>query len=120
MGSASISPTTAGPESPAFDARPRREPGAISMIDRALIDELAQFSTPTVLNGLKRLGCRPDQLESIHRSAVRCQAPALGVSVGFAVTRKVVTRRAGAPPTADAGSGRPHEDVLAQPEPRIL
>jgi regulator of RNase E activity RraA len=91
------------------------------VIDSSVIEELAQFSTPTVLNGLKRLGRRPDQLESMARSAVHCMAPALGVRVGYAVTRKVATRRQGPPRYPErAVATTVYDDILDQPPPRIL
>lgn len=87
------------------------------MIDAALLDELKTFSTPSILNGMKRLGLSPDTFEQMDRLAIRCTSPQLGVRVGFAATRKVATRRTG--PAAKPG-GSAGEDILAVPGPRIL
>jgi regulator of RNase E activity RraA len=90
--------------------------------DRSAVEKLLSFSTPSVLNGLKRLGVHPSNLESIDRMAVSCTSPSLGRRVGFAATRKVATRRHGGgsagPPAARAGHVDEH--VLAVPQPRIL
>jgi regulator of RNase E activity RraA len=87
------------------------------------VARLAAFSTPTVLNGLKRLGVPTAGLQTMNRSAVRCMSPSLGVRTGFAVTRTVATRRAGLPP--DQAKFLEHETRLQEiiatlPEPRIL
>lgn len=87
--------------------------------DRAAVEALLGFSTPSILNGLKRLGLHPAELESLDRTVVGCTSPALGRRVGFAATRKVATRRHGGPSAAPAGR-HPDEHVLAVPEPRIL
>jgi regulator of RNase E activity RraA len=76
-----------------------------------------------VLNGLKRLGVPTAELQTMDRSAVRCMSPSLGVRAGFAVTRKVATRRSG--PPADQAQWLEHETRLQEiaaslPEPRIL
>lgn len=81
------------------------------------------FSTPTVLNGLKRLGVPTGGLRTMDRSAVRCMSPSLGVRAGFAVTRTVATRRGG--PPADQTRWLEHETRLQEivaslPGPRIL
>lgn len=89
--------------------------------DPAVVGELARWSTPTVLNGLKRLGVRPADLCSLDRLAVGCMSPGLGVTVGFAVTRRVATSRFGS--QGDPARGRAAllgHDLLAQPAPRIL
>ena len=84
----------------------------------ALLDQLSAFSTPDVLNGLKRLGLPPEKMETMDRLAIGCTAPALGVRVGFAVTRKVATRRTGGP--AGASPGGIDGGLLSVPAPRIL
>ena len=66
-------------------------------IDKALLDQLSAFSTPDILNGLKRLGLPPEKMETMDRLAIGCTSPELGVRVGFAATRKVATRRTGGP-----------------------
>ena len=88
------------------------------MIDAALLEELKSFSTPSILNGLKRLGRPPEQLETMDRLAIQCMSPQLGVSVGFAATRKVATRRSGG--DSKAGPGGADGGLLSVPEPRIL
>jgi regulator of RNase E activity RraA len=90
----------------------------LAMIDAALLDELKTFSTPSILNGLKRLGVPPEKLETMDRLAIRAMSPQLGVRVGFAATRKVATRRSGGP--SQAGPGGLDGGVLAVPAPRIL
>ena len=87
-------------------------------VDRALIDQLREFSTPTILNGLKRLGVPVSALQVMDRNIIDCMAPALGVSCGLAVTRTMATRRSGGP-------GRmidvaPDQGLLAVPGPRFL
>jgi Aldolase/RraA len=61
---------------------------------------LAGVSTPSVINGLKRLGLDPGSIESLDRRLIGCTAPALGPRAGFALTRTLATRRDG--PPADA------------------
>jgi regulator of RNase E activity RraA len=87
------------------------------------ITRLASYSTPTVLNGLKRLGVPTAELQTMDRSAVHCMSPSLGVHVGFAVTRSVSTRRSG--PPADQAKfqeqeARLHQIIASLPGPRIL
>jgi regulator of RNase E activity RraA len=89
--------------------------------DRAAVERLLDFSTPSILNGLKRLGVHPVDLESLDRNVVGCMSPALGRRVGFAATRQVATRRDGGASGAGSPAGsRVDEHVLAVPEPRIL
>ena len=91
--------------------------------DRSAVEELLTFSTPSILNGLKRLGVHPSDLESVDRTAAGCMSPFLGRRVGFAATRRVATRRHGGASGAPARPGRAgHVDdhVLAVPQPRIL
>ena len=88
------------------------------MLDQSLLDELQTFSTPSILNGLKRLGVAPDQIETMDRLAIRCMTPALGVRVGFAATRKVATRRTGGP--SKPGPGGLDGGLFSVPAPRIL
>jgi regulator of RNase E activity RraA len=90
----------------------------IMTVDTALLDALAAFSTPDVLNGLKRLGLPPEKMETMDRLAISCTTPALGVRVGFAATRKVATRRTGGP--AGASPGGVAGGLLSVPAPRIL
>ena len=99
---------------------------------RSAVEELLSFSTPSILNGLKRLGVHPADLESVDRMAAGCMSPALGRRVGFAATRKVVTRRHGGASATPARAGadgragragqpgRVDEHVLTVPPPRIL
>ncbi|MGE0881024.1 MAG: RraA family protein [Acidimicrobiia bacterium] len=94
------------------------------LIEPALVVELERFSTPTILNGLKRLGLRPSDMEMTDRAAVRCTSPRLGVRCGFAVTRKVATGREPRP-LAAGEAPRPTmadalRDMLTQPAPRFL
>jgi 4-hydroxy-4-methyl-2-oxoglutarate aldolase len=89
-------------------------------IGRSAVDELLQFSTPSVLNGLKRLGVHPSRLESLDRLAIRCTSPALGRRVGFAATRKVSTSTAGPTRAPSSPSRQADEHILTVPEPRIL
>jgi regulator of RNase E activity RraA len=89
-------------------------------VDRSTVDELARFSTPSVLNGLKRLGVHPSRLESLDRLAIRCTSPDLGRRVGFAATRKVATSTQGPTKPASAPNRRADEHILTVAEPRIL
>ncbi|WP_029433073.1 hypothetical protein [Blastococcus sp. URHD0036] len=92
-------------------------------VDATLLAELATFSTPAALNGLKRLGVDPADLQTMSRSAVRCTSPELGVRVGFAATRTVSTRRGGPPadPSRTAALTAAGEAQLAGlPAPRFL
>jgi regulator of RNase E activity RraA len=87
------------------------------------IDELRAFSTPTVLNGLKRLGVHPSELETIDRTFAGCVSPDLGPRVGFAATRRVFTNRTS--PTQSAGdpmlaSRQADEHLLTVPAPRFV
>jgi regulator of RNase E activity RraA len=87
------------------------------------VERLLEFSTPSILNGLKRLGMHPAALQSLDRLAITCTSPGLGRRVGFAATRKVATRRTGtAPAGGSPGAAGRHVDdhVFAVPEPRIL
>lgn len=92
-------------------------------VDEAVVIELASFSTPSILNGLKRLGVDTASLQSFDRQTVRCISPRLGVQVGFAVTRTVATRRSG-PPTDAARAAeltqREDADMSRVLEPRFL
>lgn len=67
------------------------------MVDRATVEKLREYSTPTILNGLKRLGVAPQQMQTADRNIASCMLPDLGISCGFAVTRKMATRREGGP-----------------------
>jgi len=89
-------------------------------IDRSTVDELLEFSTPSVLNGLKRLGVHPSQLQSLDRLAIRCTSPALGRRVGFAATRKVSASTQGSSRPPSSPNRRADEHILDVPEPRIL
>ncbi|MDA8046678.1 MAG: RraA family protein [Actinomycetota bacterium] len=89
--------------------------------DRTAVERLLDFSTPSILNGLKRLGCHPSQLDSLDRNVVGCISPALGRRVGFAATRKVATRRDGPPSSGPPGRSAPMDrHILEVPEPRFL
>lgn len=87
-------------------------------VSRELIEELQQFSTPSVLNGLKRLGVPTEKLETMDRQVIGCMAPGLGVRVGFAVTRKIATRRSG--PAGGSIPAGPDQGLLTVPAPRFL
>jgi regulator of RNase E activity RraA len=92
-------------------------------IDSSTIAELANYSTPTVLNGLKRLGQHPMQLESMDRNQIECMSPGLGIRVGFAATRKIATRRDGSDPGPErnlAATQQMQEALMSVPAPRIL
>jgi regulator of RNase E activity RraA len=92
-------------------------------VDAGVIEELATFSTPAVLNGLKRLGVDPGALQSFDRQVVSCISPIITSVVGFAITRKVATRRTG-PPTDAARTAeltrQSDADGASLPRPRIL
>ena len=88
------------------------------MIGSDLLNELKTFSTPSILNGLKRLGHAPEQMETMDRLAIRCMSPQLGVRVGFAATRKVATRRSGGP--SRPGPGGLDGGLMSVSAPRIL
>lgn len=62
-------------------------------IDLACLQALRQYSTPAVLNALKKLGHQPEDMQTIDPAAIDCQSPALGPMVGFASTRTVHTTR---------------------------
>lgn len=93
-------------------------------LDISVLDELAAFTTPAVLNGLKRLGMRPGEFETSERAAVRCMAPELGARVGVAVTRTVSTHReekpGGDPSQASTLSTAFDELVASVPGPKVL
>src|SRR5260370_7060634 len=91
--------------------------------DSSLVAELAGYSTPTVLNGLKRLGVHPADLQTMDRLAIRCMAPSLGVRAGFAATKKLATRRHGSAsdPARDRELNARMDRIIGQlPRPRIL
>jgi regulator of RNase E activity RraA len=91
--------------------------------DSSLAAELAGYSTPTVLNGLKRLGVHPADLQTMDRLAIRCMSPALGVRAGFAVTKKLATRRQGSTPDPERDrelNARMDRIIGQLPQPRIL
>jgi regulator of RNase E activity RraA len=56
--------------------------------DDELIRQLATYSTPTVVNGLKQLGVAPFEIVTFDRS-IRCVSPSLGIAVGRAVTARI-------------------------------
>ena len=87
-------------------------------IDPTLLEELASFSTPDILNGLKRLCVKPDAMETMDRISIGCISPQLGSRVGFAATRRVATRRTGGP--AASGTGGLDGGILSVPAPRFL
>jgi regulator of RNase E activity RraA len=94
-----------------------------SPIHPAVLVELGRASTPSVLNGLKRLGVPVADLQTMDRYAVRAISPELGPRVGFAATRTVRTERGGTPPDerraaemAEVGEAQ----LRRLPEPRIL
>jgi regulator of RNase E activity RraA len=87
-------------------------------LSRTLIAELESFSTPSILNGLKRLGLPVEQLETMDRMAVGSQVPGLGARCGLAVTRLIATRRSG--PAGGSLSAGPDQGLLAVPGPRFL
>jgi regulator of RNase E activity RraA len=92
-------------------------------LDPARVAELAGYSTPTVLNGLKRLGVHPADLQTMDRMAVRCMSPSLGVRAGFAATRKLATRRQGSAPDPARDrelNARMDHIIGLLPRPRIL
>ena len=87
-------------------------------VSRAIVEKLGEYSTPTILNGLKRLGVTPQQMQTADRNIAKCMSPDLGVSCGFAVTRKMATRRDGGPSRIlDAA---PDQGLLAIDGPRFL
>jgi regulator of RNase E activity RraA len=88
------------------------------MIDLALLNELGKYSTPSILNGLKRLGRKPEELESMDRTLIHCMSPHLGVRIGYAVTRKIATRRSGGPSKVPPGTV--DQGLLEVPSPRFL
>jgi regulator of RNase E activity RraA len=84
---------------------------------------LTEFSTPSICNGLKRLGVDSAELQSFDRQVVHCVIPPAKPVVGYAVTRVVATRRSG--PTTDAVRNteltwRSEAAMAALPEPRVL
>ncbi|EHJ60925.1 RraA family protein [Novosphingobium pentaromativorans] len=87
-------------------------------ITRELVEELGTYSTPTILNGLKRLGVPTSELEVMDRNAVGAMSPLLGPRCGFAVTRKMMTRKSGAP--GKMLDVPPDQGLLAIPGPRFL
>ncbi len=88
------------------------------MVTRATVEKLREYSTPTILNGLKRLGITPEQLQTADRNLASCMSPELGVSCGFAVTRKMATRREGG--TSRILDAAPDQGLLAVDGPRFL
>jgi regulator of RNase E activity RraA len=84
---------------------------------------LGGFTTPSVLNGLKRLGQRPEQLRVFDRNVLRSMSPGLGIRVGYAATVKVQTAGSGAASGVEHDpelTRRQNEQLLAEPRPRIL
>ena len=73
---------------------------AVSSLDPGVVAELERFSTPSILNGLKRLGVNPSDLQTLDRHSIGCASPGLGPRAGIAVTRLVSTRRSGSAPNA--------------------
>lgn len=63
------------------------------MLDDQLLTRLQQASTPSILNGLKKLGVNPRDLQTITPGPVNCVSPDLGPSIGYASTRVIVTTR---------------------------
>ena len=89
--------------------------------DPSLVEELGRHNTPTVLNGLKRIGVQPRDFETMSRHAVQCMSPSLGPRVGFAATRKVWTARNGPSGVDRKVSAQAMEESLLQlPGPRFL
>jgi regulator of RNase E activity RraA len=94
-----------------------------SAVPAEVIERLAEYSTPSVVNGLKRLGVATEDIESMDRNLISCISPELGVRVGVALTRRVATRRAGPPadPVRTAALAERADALLATlPAPRIL
>ena len=89
------------------------------MPDRSIVERLERYSTPTILNGLKRLGLPVTDLATMDRQAVGCMAPELGARCGFAVTRQMATRRSGGPGVLGDGIGV-DGGLLAVNGPRFL
>lgn len=88
-----------------------------------LIQELGQFSTPAVLNGLKWLGLGPRELKTADRSAISCMSPGLPPVCGFAATEKIESRRGGDKSgvgTSAGGRRGLYDHIASKPSPRIL
>lgn len=90
---------------------------AVARPDRGTVVALERYSTPTILNGLKRLGVGVEDLCVMDRAAVASMAPDLGARCGYAVTRRMATRRSGAP---GATGFPPDGGLLAVDSPRFL
>lgn len=78
----------------------REDGSVVKAVEPDVVSELECFTTPSILNGLKRLGVSPADLQTIDRHVVRCTSPELGPRAGVAVTRVVSTRRSGSSPDA--------------------
>ena len=87
-------------------------------ITRELVEQLESYSTPTILNGLKRLGVATADLKVMNRNLVGAMSPNLGPRCGFAVTRKMATRKKGGP--SQMLDVPPDQGLLAVPGPRFL
>jgi regulator of RNase E activity RraA len=88
-----------------------------------LLTRIGRYSTPTVINALRRMTADQDELLPFDRGTVHCITSALGTSIGYAVTARVVsgfsyldlTR-----PPDPALRLALYEHVQSQPEPRFL
>jgi regulator of RNase E activity RraA len=58
-------------------------------VDPAVLEDLAQFDSPTVFNALVQLGGLPNEEYTDH--TIRCLLPELGSVVGYAVTAEITT-----------------------------
>jgi regulator of RNase E activity RraA len=86
-------------------------------LDRAVLDELQAFSTPSLSNGIETLDVR-GRNEGFADATVHCMFPELGARIGYAVT---ATMRAAAVPGGDRlPPSDLWEHVLTMPEPRVV
>jgi regulator of RNase E activity RraA len=97
---------------------PTTMPTPQSILDRAQLDALRRYNTPTVSNAIETFDVRPRHTGFLPHT-VRCLLPELGAIIGYAVTSKT---RAAKPEL-----GEPSVDLLgdylryvaAQPGPKI-
>jgi 4-hydroxy-4-methyl-2-oxoglutarate aldolase len=87
----------------------------VSLVDPAILTELAGFSTPSVANGIETFAVRGRHVGfADHR--IQCRFPDLGPVVGFAATARIRARE-DLPGTSRADLWR---HVVSIPEPRVI
>lgn len=84
-------------------------------LSRAVLDELAEYPTPAVANGIERFSVR-SFADGYMDASVRCSFPDLGPMVAYAATAKIQASEKGVGvPAAELW-----EHIQTLPEPRVL